>query len=240
MEYRQNQPAANHIDYDVDASKFDNEAVSLGEAVSREWPQNILDALAQLDPVGRALWRVTYVPPGHGPSIDALTALLGQGLDHLKALGLAEPIESGEEPDLLVLEDFGTPGLTGSVDTLDDGNFTNYVRRLGRSDKGGTCGGRAGVGKLTAPMASRLRTSFIYTERIDDGRKLFMGLSVLQSHELRGQRYMPHGFIAQFREDGLALPIEDEAELRRLRAMLSISREDGEPGLSIVIPYPNI
>jgi hypothetical protein len=40
-------------------------------------------------------------------------------------------------PDCLVIEDFGTTGLTGSVDSNDEDNFSDFWRRVGRSHKAG-------------------------------------------------------------------------------------------------------
>ena len=47
------------------------------------------------------------------------------------------------------MEDFGTSGLTGRTDDPSDtGNFRGFFYRHSNSHKGGTAGGRWGLGKL--------------------------------------------------------------------------------------------
>ena len=66
---------------------------------------------------------------------------------------------------LLVIEDFGTTGLTGAVDIKDDGQFCGFWRRFGRSNKKQAQGGRWGLGKLVFPSASQVRTVVGLTRR---------------------------------------------------------------------------
>jgi hypothetical protein len=62
-----------------------------------------------------------------------------------------------------------------------------------------------------------------------------MGQSVLKIHRANGQRYAPYGYYGRF-EDDYALPVEDPEHIDRFCRDFSI-RRNGEPGLSVIIPY---
>ena len=64
-----------------------------------------------------------------------------------------------------------------------------------------------------------------------------MGQSVLKIHRANGQRYAPYGYYGRF-EDDYALPVEDPEHIDRFCRDFSI-RRNGEPGLSVIIPYPD-
>jgi hypothetical protein len=155
----------------------------------------------------------------------------------------------GEPVPYLLIEDFGTRGLTGDphVDpelepkrkgTDDDGknDFFYFWRNVGRSNKGEVDRGRWGLGKAVFTVASRIRTVFGITRRADDDRALLLGQSVLKTHVIDGIRVYPYGFFARFeRNRGLPLPVEDPILLDRFVDDFRVSRL--EPGLSIVVPY---
>jgi hypothetical protein len=64
-----------------------------------------------------------------------------------------------------------------------------------------------------------------------------MGQSVLRIHKLEGARYYPYGYFGRFQDD-FALPVEAETFLDEFCSAFRISRTT-EPGLSVVIPYPD-
>jgi hypothetical protein len=139
---------------------------------------------------------------------------------------------------LLVIEDFGTRGLTGDPASLDDDNFDRFFRQHGISGKGGKYGGRWGLGKLVYSSSSDVRAFFGLTFRQGDREPLLLGQSVLDIHKLPdGKRYPPHGFWFDTRGDeGLQLPIKDQRLVAEFVRLTGISRT-GQSGLSIVIPY---
>ncbi|HKO55399.1 MAG TPA: hypothetical protein VJ276_05935, partial [Thermoanaerobaculia bacterium] len=167
---------------------------------------------------------------------------------HLQAVAktIHSVLPRHDEPvPYLLVEDFGTRGLTGDphIDPeLDaDGDeqkndFFYFWRNVGRSNKGEIDRGRWGLGKAVFTVASRIRTIFGLTRRADDNRGLLLGQSVLKTHVQDGERIYPYGFFARYeRRNGLPLPIEDPILLDRFADDFGVRRL--EPGLSIVVPY---
>ena len=222
-------------------------AQDLADALVRESIQNSLDARI---PRSRSPVRVRFrfATGAHALHPDAAEQYF-TGLEaHLDAV--AKTIHTvlprpGETVPYLVIEDFGTRGLTGDphIDPeLDaDGDdrrndFFYFWRNVGRSNKGEVDRGRWGLGKAVFTVASRVRTIFGITRRVDDDRSLLLGQSVLKTHVLESQRIYPYGFFARFeKRNGLPLPIEDPILLDRFVDDFGVHRI--EPGLSIVVPY---
>ena len=89
----------------------------------------------------------------------------------------------------LVVEDFGTSGLTGPTDEPGDaGNFRGFFYRHSISGKGGTAGGRWGLGKLVFARMSGWSCWFGLTARAD-GRALLMGKAAIGPRPVEGKRY---------------------------------------------------
>lgn len=216
--------------------QFNNDDVELVDALVREALQNSLDAKSGPDPV---MVRFSL----HDPSTDETAALvkffdLPRLREHLKLCNMEPEGIDYEKPRLLVIEDFGTGGLTGLWDAWDDKPFCDFWRRMGRSHKGGKSLGRWGLGKLVFSSASRANVFIgLTTVASDPARTCLMGQAVLTTHTAaNGTRYDSHGFFAKRGEDDFQLPITDATEIAEFRSATNITR-DGQPGLSIVVPY---
>lgn len=141
----------------------------------------------------------------------------------------------------VVIEDFGTCGLTGDPGAarVSDGEPNNYyyfLRAEGISGKAAGNLGRWGVGKYVFPKTSGVNSFIAMTNRADDaGNTLLVGQSVLMNHALDGTDYDPDGWWAK-PGDGLQMPITEAALISETSKRWNITRTD-EPGLSIVIPY---
>lgn len=223
-------------------------AQDLADALVRESIQNSLDARV---PRSRTPVRVRFrLAAGAGALYaDAMRQYL-VGLDeHLhaasKTMHTILPRPEENVPCLLI-EDFGTRGLTGDphidpeLETSGEekkNDFFYFWRNVGRSSKGEVDRGRWGLGKAVFTVASRIRTVFGITRRYDDGRSLLLGQSVLKTHVLGGERIYPYGFFARLekRSGGMPLPVEDPILLDRFADDFGVHRT--EPGLSIVVPY---
>ncbi|PZN92973.1 MAG: hypothetical protein DCF30_22345 [Hyphomicrobiales bacterium] len=157
---------------------------------------------------------------------------------HLDACGISHACLDKAETTLLVVEDFGTRGLTGKTDARDNDNFRNFWRRHGRSGKGGASGGRWGLGKLVYSSSSEVRAFFGLTARAGDTGPLLMGQAVLRNHEIGSNHHPAHGFW--FTDYGttehLQLPVTDAATIDEFRALTKVTRQV-QPGLSIAVPY---
>jgi len=159
---------------------------------------------------------------------------------HLQA-GLRDAPSEDEPCDYLVIEDFGTSGLTGDIESDDaqggQNNFVDFVRSDGRTRKSEADRGSWGVGKNVFPRASRIHGFLAYTVRHDDGRQLAIGKSILKIRTVEGKQYQPQCFLAASWDlDEVPRPYENEAFISRLREDFRITR-NGEPGLSLIIPW---
>ncbi len=134
--------------------QFNNDEVALAEGIVRETIQNSTDAQAGSNSTVRVRFAINAIDGRDRALFENIVAGLSS---HLRACGL--PLPSPSDPlRALVVEDFGTTGLTGSIETKDNGQFSGFWRRFGRSKKQGAKGGRWGLGKLVFPSASALRT----------------------------------------------------------------------------------
>jgi hypothetical protein len=222
-------------------------AQDLADALVRESIQNSLDARI---PRSRSPVRVRFrfAAGAHALHPDAVREYF-DGLEphlHAAARTIHTVLPRHDEPvPYLLIEDFGTRGLTGDpridpeLDTAGEeqrNDFFYFWRNVGRSNKGEVDRGRWGLGKAVFTVASRMRTIFGITRRVDDDRALLLGQSVLKTHVLDGQRIDPYGFFARFeKRNGLPLPIEDPILLERFADDFGVNRV--EPGLSIIVPY---
>jgi hypothetical protein len=153
----------------------------------------------------------------------------------VKAAGFEWPEDL--EPRAIVVEDFGTRGLTGAVnDHLSEDNYRSFFFRHGGSYKSGAQNGRWGLGKLVFPMSSRARCFFGLTRREGDTGSLLLGETVLRTHRHNGRKYAPHGHFGRL-ESGKVLPVIDEDFVEEFSRQFGLSRK-AEPGLSVVVPWP--
>ena len=153
-----------------------------------------------------------------------------------------------EDMPYIVVEDAGTTGLCGDWRAFDTNDSKNYFywffRNIGLSGKGESDSGSWGLGKWVFPDASLAKGYIAVTKRFDDGETLLMGQTVLNKHTVNGQRYDPVGYFATPDAEGMALPLRmSEPEHQEL---VSDCISDfglqwrSEPGLSIIIPFPDV
>ena len=259
------------INQDPVQGEFFSAASDLPERLVREAIQNSLDAGRDGEQV---CVRFAFSGARHAlPVADARTYLAGLE-PHIKALapetGTHPPNSSNSGAELsatedarvaltepmtyLVIGDFGTKGLTGSIER--DGNkeqgndFWGFFRSIGISPKGEDAGGSWGLGKWVFPDASRINAYLAATQRIDEERCLLMGMAMLKTHSIGEEKYRPYGYFAAPAPDKedhewQALPVdsdEDPAEFV-LETLVRFGmdyrlRERDATGLSIVVPYP--
>lgn len=149
--------------------------------------------------------------------------------------------------DCLIIEDFGTSGLTGRTDDPEmEGrgeNWNSFWFREGEGGKEGSSGnGGAGQGKITYFSTSAIRSLFAYTVRADDKRQAILGCSsFLRDYPYDGVRWRRDAYWGIWKgtgEDRKVLPVETEGDASVFRRNLGIEREATDPGLSLVIPAP--
>jgi hypothetical protein len=212
----------------------------------RELLQNALDArVSPATPVVVAIRQHELDAVGQ----DFVGRLIGS--DHLDRFRESTPhvLESptGEVGSCLVVEDFGTTGLTGAVDQPDlDGNGQNWNAfwfREGEGGKENTSGnGGAGQGKITYFSTSGIRSIFAYTVRSDDRTEaLFGACSFLRDYHHDGHKWRRDGYWGLPNGEGIDrvhLPVRTSIWVDLFRKHLGLTRTASETGLSLVIPSP--
>ncbi len=220
------------------------------DALVREDIQNRLDARAE----GEDRIKVCYrFRTGLASLPQAAAAGWLENLKpHLEAGEAVKELDSGVSVDApmpcLLLEDFRTTGLEGDPLTTSDpehaegrNDFYWFVRNVGRSGKKGSDRGRWGLGKIVYPAASAIRSFFALTVRRSDNRELLIGRSVLAVHRIAREDFDSEGYFGRFDDEefqSFCTPVEDPELLARFRSDFGLRRAPGEPGLSLVIPFP--
>ena len=118
--------------------QFNNDEVVLAEALVRETIQNSTDA--GVHGSGPVRVRFALVEPNSAESRQYFSSLLSGLAPHLDACRM--PLPNGSQR-FLVIEDFATTGLLGSIEHKDDGQFCGFWRRFARTRRALTAG--AGV-----------------------------------------------------------------------------------------------
>lgn len=218
-----------------------------GDALARELVgevgQNAHDAAA--GPVAPVVIRYTLCESSKALRWGRASEYFGGLWEHLEA-SVPGYLKAGADCKHLIIEDFGTTGLTGDVaapdapsDDEEKNHFYHFFRAENVSGKSGEDGGRWGLGKVVYMMASKIDTYFALTKRAGESPcEALMGVSILKNHSIGGKRFEPDGWFGRHREDGFHLPITDPAFIDQFSAAWNISRRS-EPGLSVVVPYPD-
>lgn len=148
---------------------------------------------------------------------------------------------NGTPVSALVIEDYGTTGLLGTYeDTTVDGpreNWNAFWFREGEGAKAGkSSNGRAGQGKVTFYRIGAARAVFALTTRAD-GKSLLMGRSSFRRmYTYQKTKFERDAFWCITMRD-LVLPATETMSLNAFREAFRLQRQN-EPGLSIVVPYP--
>jgi hypothetical protein len=234
------QPAS-MVEQDItQRDQFSNDDVALSETIIRESVQNSLDASVSNETKVKVSFR--FMSSDDGLDGDFLREVLEGQLPHARAAGIDLSGIDFSSPTALVIEDFGTKGLTGSTTDIDNENFSDFWRRHGKSHKTGISRGRWGLGKLVYSTTSELGVFFGATSRFNEETIKLMGQTVLKLHSYEGHRYPPHAFFCDMTssdpQDGMPKPLEDLAFVQKFVDKFELQR-GGQPGLSVVIPFPN-
>ncbi|MBL7963724.1 MAG: hypothetical protein JNM31_07745 [Flavobacteriales bacterium] len=218
---------------------FSSDAIdSLAKALVRESIQNSLDASPKEEP---GLVRVRF----HIGSVNSSTAkrYFNDGWKHFSAEdnGLDDPPEQSEACRFLLVEDFGTTGLTGNVEQWRyepgvENPFYYFFRTEGRSGKNENERGRWGIGKYVFPRSSRIHAFLALTLRHDDGQRLLMGQAVLKSHGIGEEYYTPDGNYGQADNDDFVTPAKEASVLDQFERDFT-SKRSNLPGLSVLVPW---
>jgi hypothetical protein len=214
----------------------------------REILQNALDARLKGAPEVRVAIRLQPTSPSSRHVVDRL--LPAEHVDRFRAsVPHLSTVEVGPVQTSLIVEDFGTSGLTGRVDDPDgDGEGENWNAFWFREGEGGkeysSGNGGAGQGKITYFSTSGLRTLFAYTVRSDDRRGCIFGASsFLREYTYGSRKWKRDSYWGDWQRQGespLALPVFAAAPIERLRETFRLERRPDQTGLSLIIPSPRV
>ena len=214
----------------------------------RESIQNSLDAKVGTGPV-----RVRFTIPAEPVSVTPNSPWLAGLMPHLVAErnGLSSRHRPSTSLSVLLIEDFGTCGLTGDPAQTDDvaegwsgqkNNFFYFWRAIGTTGKGEGDKGSWGLGKSVIPASSRIHTFFGVSWEKPGGDGRLLGLSVLKTHTISGckQTFTPYGYFGLYAsQDSVAMPVHDKNEVAAFCRDFGVTRQ-GEPGLSLVVLDPQL
>lgn len=229
----------------VSENNFAKERRSWIAILLREVLQNGLDARAAASaPVIVRIAEKT-LPDSEAGFISSLIPV-----DHLERFKISVP-HIQEPPKevrrFLVVEDFGTTGLTGETGNPDvDGEGQNWNAFWFREGEGskehGAGNGGAGQGKITYFSTSSIRTIFAYTVRENDGGQALYGASsFLRDYEFNSTKWLRDsywGLSKKCEEATIAIPSADAARIQSFRDKFGVARQQDQTGLSLVIPSP--
>lgn len=226
---------ATPINQGLDSEMFDRTDFPYFETFVREAIQNSLDA--RLDHNAPVTVNFTFHSDGIGPR----RAWLEQVMAFRKKAGLDIPPEWGHgNVHWLVVEDFNTKGLSGSL-TSRSSDFWNYWLNFGVSNKDGTGRGGRGIGRVTFLIASRLQSVIGFTRRSQDAATAICGMAVLRAQE-DGEDYLStHAYLADA-INGNIYDLHNGPEFQaRTKNAFGLSGYDTEftSGLALAIPYPH-
>lgn len=219
--------------------QFKDDDLALSEAIVREAIQNSMDAAS--NPGDKVTVRFAHLNSDSEIDSAFLQSILSSQLEHAEASGIDTSEIDFSHPDVLIIEDFGTKGLTGSTEEWDKENFTDFFRRHGKSHKTGLSGGRWGLGKLVFSLSSKASCFFGITIREGEETPLLMGQAVLNYHTIGDSTFPPHGHFCELKAPNtpkaIQIPGKDTPIVGQLIQNFKLKRKK-LPGLSIAIPFP--
>lgn len=210
----------------------------------REALQNAIDAGRSVSRNGEPVRvRIALRTAGSEIPVSIAKKWFGRLWPHISAErnGLKEAPEITDPCGVLVVEDFGTVGLTGDVTSDDiDGaqnNFVDFLRSDGRTRKAAGEQGSWGVGKNVFPRCSRINSYVAFTVRRDDNQRLLMGKCVLKIRRVDGRQFQPPVYLCDsWEESQVPMPHRSRNLIEEFCHDFPVSRRD-EAGLSLVMPW---
>lgn len=212
---------------------FVNDRIDRNEALVREAIQNSLDARPS-SPNGTATVKFTFRTISDPRRLEEYHNDLHP---HLRACGVDLPKPASDEAHLLLVEDYGTVGLTGPLDEDDEGHFSLFWRNIGSSSKGENKGGRWGLGKTVFPNSSKISAFFGITFRKGDRGPVLMGQVALKKHKIGKNTFQPHAFYCSSKKEEFEKPIVDKSDVQIFEKIFGTDR-GSQPGFSVAVLFP--
>jgi hypothetical protein len=244
--FREKQRAEVHQD-SANTEFFAQQGVA--ERLVREAGQNTIDASSG-NGAARLVFTLATVPAA---AWATYFRTLWPHLEAQRELRDVLPVADRPIPCLLV-EDFGTTGLTGPLEPDDriaaehdekNHRLFWFFKNVGRTSKTGDQLGSFGIGKTVFPYSSRINSFFGFSvrEAVDEEPAIvLLGQSYLREHRVHGSGDLdPYGFFSWHEGEGATYVQRAISEIPRLdsfRLTFGLKRMNNQAGLSVVIPYP--
>ena len=159
------------------------------------------------------------------------------------------------ESKFLVIEDFNTKGLGGSISSIRPSessqkkygsNYWFFEWKSGETNKVTGSRGSWGIGKAVLSAASRLKTILVYSEREESScpeentQGILFGHSILKYATVDGERLRPYrNWMTEKVINGqkIHVPSSELSEVQKFTKDWRVSRKPRKLGTSIVIPF---
>ena len=229
------------------ANFFTNTDVLTGQSILiRESIQNAIDARDRAN--GCTMARVRFYV-GSASSEIGKKYFKEQYERILKCLKNVPSLD--EECHFIVVEDFNTTGLVGSVNNdLPEGNpgigsFFYFTWATGKSNKSAGTRGKNGVGKIVFPKTSKIKSFLVFSSRDNttvptEPKNLLFGTSILKTHELDGVKWLPESHWMCLDDSGageMHVPSSNSDAITEFAKDWKLERRIDQKGTSIVIPF---
>ena len=223
---------------------FTRENKKIVRLFEREFYQNVIDARCEdLSAQGkkkRAHITVKILDAKTGLDLGALRHIFAPLEDHLVNAGHPHTQRKWEDPRVLVIEEFNTVGLTGSVNNSrvegEAQRWANFWFGEGKRSKTGGSLGRQGQGKITYHIISGARAVIALTQREHDKTPYLFGKCIVRhTHQVKGIDYTHHGYWPKMSGEQ-PLPESDPDILKTVSKAFDITRKN-ESGTSWIIPF---
>ncbi len=184
-------------------------------------------------------------------------------LPHVEQIPELEVPSLDDPASFLVIEDFNTRGLEGSVNSEAPTNETLekveresslsaksfkesyffFQWKSGKSNKGDGNKGSWGVGKVVFPRASAIKAYLVYSVRrsnpqADSAENILFGSAIYNYRHVKGVRYDPDcHWMVKSKSFKCPVPSTDKQSRSEFIKDWNLARTKEETGTSIVIPY---
>lgn len=214
------------------------------QALIRELLQNARDARSSSAPVRV---RISVHEAERALSAASARAWFDSLWPHLRAQdsGVRDVAAAPGSMRFLVVEDFGTTGLTGDIrrteapqteEDAKDERFFAFVRAEGFTSKTGGGAGSWGVGKTVFARSSDINTTFCFSCRAVEPKRVLIGQTTLKYRSVENSRFAPDVLWgSRGRTDDAVMPVSEHDHIDRFCKDFRVTRTT-EPGLSIVVP----
>lgn len=187
-------------------------------SLARESIQNIIDAVDDATKPVIAEFSLNTIKSHELPSFNQLEKVMDACKKYyfnyqpnIDFFSKAQNIlKKNEEINILTISDYNTIGMPGDDDDI-NGNYYNFLRSDGASQKTGGTGGSFGLGKGAYYAASSFHTIFV-SSIYGNNEHVFQGKLRLVTHKVSGEKHQAIGSFGYPKQR----PVRNEADIPTL------------------------